>query len=84
VIEISDLNRTDLNRQTLETDLAVIVRSDLKSTSQCNKEAAAAARRITRMVKRKFTTLDAEDFLLIWGHSKITSHGEGAGGYGQV
>jgi len=51
-----------------ETDLAVIVRSDLKPTSHCNK-AAAAARRIIGMVKRKkrnFTKLDAEDFLLIY------------------
>ena len=48
-----------------ETDLGVIVTSDLKSTSQCNKS-AAAARRIIAMVKRNFRKLDEEDFLLIY------------------
>jgi len=48
-----------------ETDLGVVVRSDLKSTSQCNK-AAAAARRIIAMVRRNFKKLDVEDFLLIY------------------
>jgi len=60
---------TDGTRKTIlesvqeETDLGVVVRSDLKSTSQCNK-AAAAARRII-MVRRNFKKLDVEDFLLI-------------------
>jgi len=48
-----------------EKDLGVVVRSDLKSTSQCNKS-AAAARRIIAMVKRHFRKLDTEDFLLIY------------------
>jgi len=48
-----------------DTDLEVIVRSDLKSTSQCNK-VAAAARRIIGMVKRNFRKFDAEDFLPIY------------------
>ena len=42
-----------------ETDLGVVVRSDLKSTSQCNK-AAAAARKIIAMVRRNFKKLDVE------------------------
>ena len=49
-----------------ETDLGVVVRSDLKSTSQCNRAAAAAARRIIAMVRRNFKKLDVEAFLLIY------------------
>jgi len=48
-----------------ETDLGVVVRSDLRSTSQCN-GAAAAARRIIAMVRRNFKKLDVEDVLLIY------------------
>ena len=48
-----------------ETDLGVVIRSDLKPTSQCNKS-AAAARRIIAMVRRHFKKLDVEDFLLIY------------------
>jgi len=44
---------------------SIVVRSDLKSTSQCNK-AAAAARRIIAMVRRNFSKLDKEDFLLVY------------------
>jgi len=43
-----------------ETDLGVVVRPDLKSTSQCNR-AVAAARRIIAMVRRNFKKLDVED-----------------------
>jgi len=46
-------------------DLGVVVRSDLKSTSQCNKS-AAAVRRIIAMIKRHFRKLDTEDVLLIY------------------
>jgi len=49
-----------------ETDLGVVVRSDLKSTSQCNRAAAAAARRIIATVRRNFKKLDVEAFLLIY------------------
>jgi len=48
-----------------ETDLGVVIRSDLKPTSQCNKS-AAAARRIIAMVRRHFKKLVVEDFLLIY------------------
>jgi len=48
-----------------KTDLGVVIRSDLKPTSQCNK-LAAAARRIIAMVRRHFRKLDVEDFLLIY------------------
>jgi len=48
-----------------ETDLGVVIRSDPKPTSQCNKS-AAAARRIIAMVRRHFKKLDVEDFLLIY------------------
>jgi len=57
--------KTTLESVQEETDLGVVVRSDLKSTSQCNK-AAAAARRIIVMVRRNFKKLDVEDFLLIY------------------
>jgi len=57
--------RTVLETVREEVDLGVIVRSDLKSTSQCNK-AAAAARKIIGMVRRNFRKLDVEDFLLIY------------------
>jgi len=48
-----------------EKDLGVVVRLDLKSTSQCNKS-AAAARRIIAMVKRNFRKLNIDDFLLTY------------------
>jgi len=48
-----------------ETDLEVVIRSDLKPTSQCNKS-AAAAKKIIAMVKRHFKKLDVEDFLFIY------------------
>jgi len=48
-----------------ETDLGVVIRSDLKPTSQYNKS-AAAARRVIVMVRRHFKKLDVEDFLLIY------------------
>jgi len=57
--------RTVLETVREEVDLGVIVRSDLISTSQCNK-AAAAARKIIGMVRRNFRKLDVEDFLLIY------------------
>jgi len=58
--------KTKLQSVQEEKDLGVglVVRSDLKSTSQCNKS-AAAARRIIAMVKRHFKKLDTKDFLLI-------------------
>ena len=59
--------KTTLESVQEETDLGVVVRSDLKSSSQCNKAAAAAAaRRIIAMVRRNFKKLDVEDFLLIY------------------
>jgi len=48
-----------------ETDLGVVIRSDLKLTSQCNKS-AAASRRTIAMVRRHFKKLYVEDFLLIY------------------
>ena len=59
------MRQTTLESVQEETDLGVVVRSDFKATSQCNKS-AAAARRIIAMVKRNFRKLDAEDFLLIY------------------
>ena len=48
-----------------ERDLGVIIRSDLKSSSQCTKS-AATARRVIEMVRRTFRHLDIEDFLVIY------------------
>ena len=48
-----------------ERDLGVIVRSDMKSSSQCIK-AAASARKIIGMVRRHFKRLDIQDFNLIY------------------
>ena len=48
-----------------ERDLGEIVRSDLKSSSQCIK-AAASARKIIGMVRRHFKRLDIQDFNLIY------------------
>lgn len=48
-----------------ERDLGVIVRSDLKSASQCTK-AATSARKIIGMVRRHFKRLDIQDFNLIY------------------
>ena len=55
-----------------ETDLGVVIRPDLKPTSQCNKS-AAAARRIIAVVRRHFKKLDVEDFLLIYNCLLYTS-----------
>ena len=48
-----------------ERDLGLIIRSDLKSVSQCNKS-AATARRVIGMVRRQFKQLDTEDFQIIY------------------
>ena len=48
-----------------ERDLGVIIRSDLKSSSQCTKS-AATARRVIGMVRRTFRHLDIEDFSVIY------------------
>ena len=44
-----------------ERDLGIIIRADLKPSSQCN-ESATTARRIIGMVRRNFKYLDIEDF----------------------
>ena len=48
-----------------ERDLGVLIRSDLKSVSQCNKS-AATARRVIGMVRRNFRHLDIDDFQIIY------------------
>ena len=48
-----------------ERDLGIIIRADLKPSSQCNKS-ATTARRIIGMVRRNFKYLDIEDFNLIY------------------
>jgi len=48
-----------------ERDLGVLIRSDLKSVSQCNKS-AATARRVIGMVRRNFRHLDLDDFQIIY------------------
>ena len=48
-----------------ERDLGLIIRSDLKSVSQC-KKSAATARRVIGMVRRQFKQLDTEDFQIIY------------------
>jgi len=48
-----------------KTNLGVVMRSDLKSTSQCNKS-AAAAREIIARVKRHFRKIDVEDFFFLF------------------
>ena len=57
--------KVPLKKVQAETDLGVVIRSDLKPTSQCNKS-AAVERRIIAMVRRHFKKLDVEDFLLIY------------------
>ena len=48
-----------------ERDVGIIIRADLKPSSQCNKS-ATTARRIIGMVRRNFKYLDIEDFNLIY------------------
>jgi len=48
-------------------DLKVIIRSDLKSVSQCNKSAATA--RVIWMVRRQFKRLHTDDFRNISVHT---------------
>ena len=64
--------KTKLESVQEERDLGVLIRSELKSVSQCNKS-AATARRVIGMVRRNFKHLDIDDFQIIY-KTYIRSH----------
>lgn len=56
---------TKLTETTEERDLGILVRSDLRPSSQCA-SAAAKASAVMGLVKRHFKNMDQEDFLIMY------------------
>jgi len=63
--------KTKLESVQKERELGVLIRSDLKSVSQCNKS-AATARRVIGMVRPNFRHLDIDDFQIIYKTSPLS------------
>ena len=57
--------REELQTKQEEKDLGVLVRSDLKPSTQCV-QVATKARKITGVTRRNFGRLDRTDFLIIY------------------